>query len=175
MAKGKRKKKKPGSSRPVESVDVEGVLQEVEALVPALSGDDAGPVWGQIQRLLAKVKADSSLVGTAVATRDVAMLEKTIESMRNPEVAPPVVHVPDAPLPEIPNDLLREAMRAFRKRLKLTKLDHESKLGRSPLTGGKAADFDSIVAPHEYEDDVCRVLVSRGDLIADGPGFYKLP
>ena len=78
-------------------------------------------------------------------------------------------------LPEFPEEELRKAMKAFRKRLKLTKLDHESKLGHSPLTSGKDAAFDSILPPNEFDEDIWRVLVKRGSLEELGYGFYRLP
>ena len=40
-------------------------------------------------------------------------------------------------------DELKKALKAFKKRMKLTRLDDDSKLGHSPLTGGKK---DQIVA-----------------------------
>ena len=66
-------------------------------------------------------------------------------------------------------------MKAFRKRLKLMKLDHESKLGRSPLTGGKDAGFESILPPEQFPSDVWKVLASKGEVESTGRGFYKLP
>ena len=79
------------------------------------------------------------------------------------------------PLPDIPEETLRSAMKTYRKRMKLMKLDHESKLGRSPLTSGKDAGFESILPPEEFAPEVWQVLAARGELEATGQGFYKLP
>ncbi len=65
-------------------------------------------------------------------------------------------------------------MRAFRKRLKLTKLDEESKLGRSPLTGGKKSTVVAIMAPYGYPQEVWDELVKQGKLKDTGRGFYEL-
>ncbi|MBC02492.1 MAG: hypothetical protein CMJ34_04190 [Phycisphaerae bacterium] len=76
---------------------------------------------------------------------------------------------------EIPEEVLRDAMRAYRKRAKLTKLDHESRLARSPLSSGKDADFDAIIPPNQYPPEVWRALARRGELESTGQGFYKIP
>ncbi|MHC4100313.1 MAG: hypothetical protein ACYS15_12235 [Planctomycetota bacterium] len=69
---------------------------------------------------------------------------------------------------------LKRALKAFRKRLKLTHLNEESKLGRSPLTGGKHSDVVAIMPPHQYPPEVWQELVKRGRLKDAGNGFYEL-
>ena len=173
MAKGKRKKRKPGSSHQPANLDVDALLEEIEIKLPALESADAGPLWGEIQRLLIKAKADPMDVASAIAGRDVNALRHLIAVLRGLEEET----APEAPeeLPDIPGETLREAMKAFRKRIKLMRLDHESKLGRSPLTSGKDASFDSILPPEQYPADVWKVLVNKGQLESTGRGFYKLP
>jgi hypothetical protein len=68
---------------------------------------------------------------------------------------------------------LKRAYKAFKKRLKLTRLDDESRLGRSPLTGG-GTGIESIVPPREYSKEVWDELVKRGQIHPDGDGFYRL-
>ena len=144
MAKPKRKKRKsPGGHTPP-PIDIEGVLSEVEVIHARLSQADEGPLWGDLQRLLVKAGVDPSRVAVAVIGRDLDVIRQLVDHARNPELALPEKE-PETVLPEFPEETLREALRAFRKRMKLTKLDHESKLGRNPLTTGKAADFDSIL------------------------------
>ena len=65
-------------------------------------------------------------------------------------------------------------MHAFRKRLKLTRLDHESKLGVGPMTSGRKADVDAILPPREFAAQVWEALVTDGQLKAAGQGFYAL-
>ena len=69
---------------------------------------------------------------------------------------------------------LKRAMKAFRKRLKLTRLNEESKLGRNPLTSGKKSDVVAIMPPHQYPDVVWQELIRRGRLKDAGNGFYEL-
>ena len=65
-------------------------------------------------------------------------------------------------------------MKAFRKRLKLTRLNEESKLGRNPLTSGKKSDVVAIMPPRQYADAVWQELIRRGRLKDAGNGFYEL-
>src|ERR1043165_1556986 len=58
---------------------------------------------------------------------------------------------PAPPPPPIPEEQLKSALTAFRKRLKFTRLDQESKLGaHRPMTGGKKSDVMGIVPPNQF-------------------------
>ncbi len=83
---------------------------------------------------------------------------------------------PDPPGASGPTDpeTLKRALKAFRKRLKLTRLDAESKLGRRATTGGRKSDIVAIIPPHQYPREVWDELVRLGRLRAAGPGFYEL-
>ena len=176
MARSKRKKRKPGSGHSIPERDTESILEEVEALKSNLEQEGAGPEWGTVQRLLVKAKADPSAVACMVVGRDLAALDRIILELRSPGSLPAEVEIEEEEsVPDVPGEILREAMKAFRKRMKLTRLDHESKLGRNPLTSGKAASFESILPPHQYPAAVWQALVARGELESTGQGFYKLP
>lgn len=76
----------------------------------------------------------------------------------------------------IPDDELKRAFGAFKKRLKLTKLDQESKLGAGkPLTSGKKSDVMGIIPPNQFPRPVWDELAKRGQLRDMGGGFYSLP
>lgn len=78
--------------------------------------------------------------------------------------------------PAIPEETLKGAMTAFKKRLKLTILDHESRLGaHRPTSSGKKADVQGIIPPTQYGPEVWRELARQGKLKNMGGGFYKLP
>ncbi len=68
----------------------------------------------------------------------------------------------------------KRALKAFRKRLKLTRLDEESKLGVGPLTGGKRSGVVAIAPPNQYPAGVWEELVKQGKLKRSGSGFYAL-
>jgi len=69
---------------------------------------------------------------------------------------------------------LKLAYKAFKKRLKLTRLDAESKVGGSPLSGGSGWGIAAIVPPNQYPDSVWEELVKQGKLKRAGHGLYSL-
>ena len=69
---------------------------------------------------------------------------------------------------------LKKAMKAFKKRLKLTQLDDESRLGRSPLTGGGTSGIESIIPPRDFPQEIWDELVKQGRLSKDSVGFYRI-
>lgn len=78
--------------------------------------------------------------------------------------------------PEISEDTLKRALHAFKKRLKLTKLDQESKLGaHRPMTSGKKSDVMGIVPPRDFPPAVWAELARTKQLKDMGGGFYSLP
>jgi hypothetical protein len=72
-----------------------------------------------------------------------------------------------------PEDL-KLAYKAFKKRLKLTRLDAESKVGGSPLSGGKNWGIEAITPPNQYPHAVWEELVKQGKLKYAGHGLYSL-
>ncbi len=77
---------------------------------------------------------------------------------------------------EISEETLRRALHAFKKRLKLTKLDQESKLGGGrPTTSGKKSDVMGIIPPNDFPRAVWQELAARKMLRDMGGGFFALP
>jgi len=74
----------------------------------------------------------------------------------------------------VTDEQCKSAYKAFKKRLKLTRLDEESRLGRSPLTGGGNSGIESIIPPREFPQEVWDELVKRGQLSRDSDGFYRI-
>jgi hypothetical protein len=68
---------------------------------------------------------------------------------------------------------LRKALKAFKKRLKLTQLEEDSRLGHSPLTGNKTK-IVSIQPPMGFGREIWEELADKGYLTRDGGGFYAL-
>ncbi len=69
---------------------------------------------------------------------------------------------------------MRNALKAFKKRLKLSRLDDESSLGRGPLSSGRASSIVAITPPHQYPRAVWDQLVALGRLKYAGQGMYQL-
>jgi hypothetical protein len=80
------------------------------------------------------------------------------------------------PPPPIPEEQLKQAFNAFKKRLKLTKLNDESKLGgHRPTSSGKKSDVMGIVPPNQFPREVWEALAKQGKIKNMGGGFYSLP
>ncbi len=69
---------------------------------------------------------------------------------------------------------LKNAMKAFRKRLKLARLDDESRLGHGAMTGGGRSGIVAIAPPTRYPQAVWDELVNQGKLRRAGHGLYEL-
>ncbi len=67
---------------------------------------------------------------------------------------------------------LKEAFKAFKKRLKLTQLEEDSKLGHSPLTSARSR-IVSIQPPRGFGTTIWEELVEKGVLKRDSGGFYE--
>ena len=105
------------------------------------------------------------------------MGRNAILSARMSDAPTPPPATPPATPPGTPSeDDLNRAYGAFKKRLKLTRLDQESKLGASrPMTSGKSAGDISIQPPNDYPRAVWQELAKRGRIKDTGGGFYKMP
>ena len=78
---------------------------------------------------------------------------------------------PSSPVPS-PEELTR-AFKAFKKRLKLTQLDFDSRIGANPLSG-HASGIVAIAPPREYPRSVWEALVAQGKLKRASQGQYEL-
>ena len=86
--------------------------------------------------------------------------------MPEPEASTPS----DGPSPEE----MRRAMKAFKKRLKLTRLDDVSGLGHGPTSSGRSSGVVAIMPPNQYPREVWDALVERGRLKYAGQGLYQI-
>ena len=77
---------------------------------------------------------------------------------------------PAAPSPQE----LKAALKAFRKRLKLTQLDDQSRIGRGPMSGGRPSGIVAITPPDQYPQEVWDELTRQGKLRRVSTGMYNL-
>ncbi len=71
-------------------------------------------------------------------------------------------------------DELRKALKAFKKRLKLARLDDESRLGHGPMSTCGKSGIVSIQPPSQFPQAVWDELVRQGRLKYVGHGLYEL-
>jgi hypothetical protein len=69
---------------------------------------------------------------------------------------------------------LKNALKAFKKRLKLARLDDESRLGGRYTSSGGRSGIIGILPPSQYPPSVWEELVRLGRLRHSGPGMYEL-
>jgi hypothetical protein len=69
---------------------------------------------------------------------------------------------------------LKQALKAFRKRLKVTRLDAESNISGGPLSGGRDSGIVAIAPPNQFPQAVWDELVKQGKLKYAGQGMYEL-
>lgn len=180
-------------------------LQKLSELVSDLymaEGGHATKLWNTARAALAKLAPeDDPHVLKVLSVRSVAGLAKLVNDLSanakatgrdtpHPHSEPVIeglaASTPPAPVvapaapappaaPPTPDDL-KHAMKAFRKRLKLTRLDEESKLGRTgnPMSSGRKSQVQAIMPPREYPKPVWDELVKQGKLKSAGGSFYEL-
>ena len=148
-------------------------VTKLDDLMTAIRGYDdprrAAGEWKQVYKLLQKTDLPTDRVTHVVGMRDVARLTELIDQLRAPAAAsaPPHAEAPS-------RETCRRAMRAFRKRLALTRLDEESKISsHSALSKGADSRMTAIVPPTDWPESVWQELVRQGKLLYVGDGFYQ--
>ncbi len=81
--------------------------------------------------------------------------------------------VQNSPTPPTP-EVLKAALKAFKKRLKLTQLDDSSRLGHGPMSSGLRSTIAGITPPDQYPREVWEELARQGKLRNAGHGMYSL-
>jgi hypothetical protein len=121
--------------------------------------------WGDAREALAASGETAEDIATAVAAEDAAAVRAILEQWTSGK----------RHLPEHDRDVLKRAMKAYRKRLKVTLLDAESSIGVGPFSGGRRSTIVGVTPPERYPRAVWDELVRQGRLLASGRGTYELP
>lgn len=126
----------------------------------------AQEAWDLVQRLLGRMPVNAAEVARICSSRDLAALDYLVTSIETPGVTP-------APSSSVAmTEEMDNALKAFKKRLKLARLSDESKLGGRQLSGGKKSEIDAIIPPTEFPPEVWTALAKAGKLKHTGGGFY---
>jgi hypothetical protein len=151
-------------------------------------------LWDRVVKALENTDADPEHWQQFVKSRSIEKLALFLGDLNlgkyprkpKPEDRPKPMPVPTAaevaaaaasapPEPEFDAAYLRHAMNQFKKRIKLNKLDDESRIGRSPLTSGKGSGITAITPPHEFPHAVWEHLAKQGRLKKAGSNMYSMP
>ena len=173
-------------------------LSEIVSEIYLAEANKPVKLWEKAKALLSRIAADDPRVAEIVAKKDIkglarltnelsAGLKQKQSSAAEPSPGSPAIAgaaeavaaatpVPQAPPDDLSSDNLKRAMKAFRKRLKLTRLDDESKLGRvgNPMSGGKKSQVAAIMAPREFPRQVWDELARQGKLRTSDGVFFEL-
>ena len=105
------------------------------------------------------------LLGLRIEERDLGTLRLIVRQWASGE----------RPLATHDREVLKRALKAFRQRLKLARLDAESTVGRGPMSSGRESSIVGVRAPDQYPQEVWDELVRQKRLRAAPHGVYELP
>jgi hypothetical protein len=136
-------------------------------LVTDLQQEAARPKVGRAAMAESTAVSDGSTEASPAVSQDVVATERVAGDV-------PPAAVPQAVSSAPSSDNLKQALKAFKKRLKLTRLDEESRLGNRTMTGGHKSAVVAIMPPREFPRGIWEELVRQGRLKPAGSGFYQL-
>ncbi|MDA1265911.1 MAG: hypothetical protein O2816_12595 [Planctomycetota bacterium] len=121
--------------------------------------------WGEAQAALRACGEVEEDVALAVEAEDAEELQAILDAWFSGQ----------RHLLEHDRGVLKRALKAFRKSLKVTLLAAESSLGGGPMSGGRKSAIVGIRPPARYPKTVWDELVRQGRLVDDSRGLYELP
>jgi hypothetical protein len=136
------------------------------SVVERVSNDEeVDRAWAEAAEALRISAGEDEDLGIIVELRDVEALRGMVHEWASGERA----------LPEQDRAVLKRAMKAFKKRVKLARLDDESTIGGGATSGGRESGIVGVPPPDQYPREVWNELVTRGRLIRGEGGLYELP
>ena len=71
-------------------------------------------------------------------------------------------------------ETLKRAIKALKKRLKVTRLDDESQLGHDAMSSGQASGIDAVRPPSQYPPEVWAALEQLGRIRISREGLSEI-
>ena len=129
-------------------------------------GADPDGAWAEASQALINAREEDDVeLYVAVDERDFDTLHTIVRDWASGE----------RPLTKHDRDALKRALKAFRKRLKIVRLDSESSVGVGPTSSGRHSDIVGVRAPDQFPQEVWDELVRQKRLVAASNGVYELP
>jgi len=136
------------------------------AVVEYPPGGAPAKTWADAREALTASAVNEPDVAAAVAAEDAAAVRGILEQWRSGK----------RHLPEHDREVLKRAMKAYRKRFKVTVLEAESSIAGGPMSAGRKSTIVGITPPERYPRAVWDELVRQGRLLSSGRGgTYELP
>ncbi|MHC4551010.1 MAG: hypothetical protein ACYTEZ_19850 [Planctomycetota bacterium] len=124
------------------------------------------PAWAEASRALAAAKEEDDVeLYVAIEDRDFDALRTIVRQWASGERT----------LTRHDREVLKRALKAFRKRLKLVRLDSESSVGGGPTSAGRQSSIVGVRPPDQYPQEAWDELVRQQRLVAAPDGIYELP
>jgi len=138
----------------------------LQAVVVELEGDPtSAKAWAEAEALVKTAgEEEETELQAALADQDLEALKAILTGWSSGER---LLTVHD-------RGVLKRAMKAYRKTLKVTRLDAESKIGGSPMSSGRESDIAGIRPPDRYPREVWDWLASQERLVDVKHGLYEL-
>lgn len=138
------------------------LLAHVEAGPDAAA---AQPHWAAAEAAVAAAGADEDAeIALPIWERDVPLLRALVAQWDDGS----------GHLPEWDRAVLKRALKAYRKRLKLARLDDESSASRNPLSKGESSSITGVIPPEQYDREIWDMLIAQGKLRDVGHGLLEL-
>jgi hypothetical protein len=138
-------------------------LAKVAAQLVATPADTSS--WSGADEAVATVAEKEPDLARIVAARDLAALQALLAEWT----------AGTKMLPEQDRGVLHSALKAFKKSMKLMRLDDESRIGGGPMSSGRKSAIVGIVPPARFDGDVWEELVRTHRLRRSGQGIYEMP
>lgn len=127
--------------------------------------------WKQAYNLLKKTPAAGNHLDNVILQRDVEELARMIRGLRAAGLGEPLPGATEAVIDEA---TLKAALKAFKRRLKIQRLDDQSRIDpRDPTSKGETSEIAAIEPPRDWSAEVWDELVRRGALRRAGRGVYE--
>lgn len=141
---------------------------QMELVVTELSAVLADPSdvnWAKAKRAYDAIEDEDEDVELSIELQDLDTLKTVVEEW---QAGKRVMLLHD-------RDVLKRAMKAYRKSLKVTRLDEESSLSGGDLSSGRQSSIVGIRPPERYPLAVWQELARQKRLIDAGQGVFELP
>lgn len=143
----------------------EALHELIAAIDEATDDAERERLWSKADQLLAKADAEEDAdIALPLWERDLDAVRARVAAWRAGE----------APLPEWDKAVLKRAFKAYKKRLKLVRLDDVSTSGGNPLSQGRTSSIVGVRPPETYPAEVWEALVRQGKLCDPGGGLLEL-
>lgn len=141
-------------------------MRDLAGRIAAADGEaEAEAGWRELERVLEHAGADEKEeIALPVLDRSLEDVHALLDGWESGTVG----------LSEWDRAVLKRALKAYRKRLKLMRRDDESSASRNPLSRGDESTILGVRPPEQYPQEIWDFLVLQGKLRDAGGGLLEL-